>query len=143
MQNNNGEMPKNEKPESMISAPGGTNGSESGVNIPTADKKLKTKKEKKPGNAKREKGNDTMQPFAAGDLIVAVNTDMSAPILPNGELSQYAFEFPDGPLKNDVTYQVTMACLHPSGHQGVFLKELKVFWGPDEIPWHQSRFMKA
>ena len=143
MQNNKGETPKNEKPEPVIPASGGTNGSESGVNIPMADKKSKTKNEKKAGNAKRKKGNDTMEPFAAGDLVVAVNTDMSAPILPDGELSQYAFEFPDGPLKNDVTYQVTMACLHSSGHQGVFLKELRVIQGPDEIPWHHSRFMKA
>jgi hypothetical protein len=145
MKNNNkiGETPKNDEPEPGIPASGKTNGSESGVNIPTADKKSKTKKEKKPGNAKRKKGNDTMQPFAAGDVVVAVNTDMSAPILPDVKMSQYAFEHPDGPLKNDVTYQVTMVCLHSSGHQGVFLRGLRVIRGPGEIPWHHSRFMKV
>jgi hypothetical protein len=116
------------------------NGSDSGVKSPTAGKKPKTRKGNKPGDAKRKKGKETLEPFAAGDLVVAINTDMSAPVFANGEL---AFEFPDGPLKSDVVYQVTMACLYPSGHQGVFLNELKVINGSHEIPWHHSRFRKA
>lgn len=124
------------------------NGSELDVKIPAAGKKNKPNKpnkSKKPGNTNRQKSNDTMVPFAAGDLVFAINIDMSGPILPGDDISQCSFGFPDGPLRSDVIYRVKMTFLHPSRpeQQGVMLDDMRVDNGFHEIPWHYSRFRMA
>lgn len=83
-----------------------------------------------------------MQPFAPGDRVVAINTDMSGPIHPNGDRSAHPFIFPGGPLRKGVVYHVeAISDLH--GHQGLLLTGMRVIWGECNIPWHSSRFRKV
>jgi hypothetical protein len=84
-----------------------------------------------------------METFASGDRVVAINTDMSGPIHPDGDCSQYPFLFPDGPLSKNVVYHVKRICFIADGHQGVFLTGMRVIWGDHHIPWAASRFRKV
>lgn len=84
-----------------------------------------------------------METFAPGDRVVAINTDMSAPIHPDGDCSQHPFLFPDGPLDRNVVYHVISARFLTDGHQGVFLTGMRVIWGNKIIPWDASRFRKV
>jgi hypothetical protein len=73
-----------------------------------------------------------METFAPGDRVVAINTDMSAPI------------HPDGPLDRNVVYHVIRSARFlADGHQGVFLTGMRVIWGNSIIPWDSSRFRKV
>jgi len=84
-----------------------------------------------------------METFAPGDRVVAINTDMSAPIHPDGDCSRHPFLFPDGPLDRNVVYHVEAVRLLADGHQGVFLTGMRVTWGNQDIPWDSSRFRKV
>jgi hypothetical protein len=85
-----------------------------------------------------------METFAPGDRVVAINTDMSGPIHPDGDRSRHPFLFPDGPLRKDVVYHVeAVRCLNSGGHQGLFITGLRVTWGNQDIPWDASRFRKV
>ncbi|RPJ32907.1 MAG: hypothetical protein EHM17_12135 [Verrucomicrobiaceae bacterium] len=84
-----------------------------------------------------------METFAPGDRVVAINTDMSAPIHPDGDCSQHPFLFPDGPLHRDVVYHVEAIRPLADGHQGVFLTGMRVTWGNQDTPWDSSRFRKV
>lgn len=81
-----------------------------------------------------------MHPFAPGDRVVAINTDMSAPIRPDGDRSAHPFVFPDGSLRGGVVYHVETVRNHSDGSQGVFLTGIRVLWGKHNIPWDSSRF---
>ncbi|QTN33612.1 hypothetical protein HZ994_15280 [Akkermansiaceae bacterium] len=85
-----------------------------------------------------------MDTFAPGDRVVAINTDLSAPICgpPNPETHQ--FRFPDGPLRRDVIYHVKSVHSSRDGNQGLHITGLRVQWGSNgEIPWNSSRFRKV
>ena len=85
-----------------------------------------------------------METFASGDRVVAINTDLSAPICapPNPEL--HPFSFPDGPLRRDVIYHVKSVQSSRGGSQGLHITGLRVLWGASaEIPWNSSRFRKV
>jgi hypothetical protein len=85
-----------------------------------------------------------METFAPGDRVVAINTDLSAPICgaPNHEL--HPFRFPDGPLRRDVIYHVKSVSTSRDGNQGLQITGLRVLWGTnDVIPWNSSRFRKV
>jgi hypothetical protein len=84
-----------------------------------------------------------MQPFAPGDRVVAINTNISVPLFLDGEFSQQPFWFPDGPLRQDVIYHVAETVMGTSGLQGIFLTGIRVMWGPKEIPWDFTRFRKV
>jgi hypothetical protein len=84
-----------------------------------------------------------METFAPGDRVVAINTDMSAPIYPNGDRSQHPFQFPDGPLRRGVIFHVASVKALSTGRQGVFLTGIRVMWGSEEIPWASTRFRKV
>jgi hypothetical protein len=61
-----------------------------------------------------------METFAAGDRVVAINTDMSGPIYdPKGHPTG-AFAFPDGPLRKGAIYHVrTVQPLQSSGYRPI------------------------
>lgn len=84
-----------------------------------------------------------MQPFAPGDRVVAINTNMSVPLYPDGDFSQHPFRFPDGPLRQDVIYHIAETVMGVSGRQGILLTGIRVMWGPKEIPWDFTRFRKV
>jgi hypothetical protein len=84
-----------------------------------------------------------METFAPGDRVVAINTDMSAPICGPTNPELHPFIFPDGPLRKDVIYHVASASASKDGNQGLQLTGMRVFWGPQEIPWNSSRFRKV
>lgn len=84
-----------------------------------------------------------METFAPGDRVVAINTDLSAPILPPVKGHLHSFSFPDGPLRRGVVYHVAAVRPHSGNAQGVFITGSRVMWGPHEIPWHFSRFRKV
>lgn len=52
-----------------------------------------------------------MQPFAPGDRVVAINTDLSKPIMAPPDRTSLPFSFPDGPLRRDRVYHVE--AVHP------------------------------
>jgi hypothetical protein len=83
-----------------------------------------------------------MDTFAPGDRVVAINTDLSAPICRVGSLPD-AYCFPDGPLKAKAVYHVEKVTPSPDGHQGLFITGLRVFAGKYHIPWNSSRFRKV
>jgi hypothetical protein len=84
----------------------------------------------------------TMETFAPGDRVVAINTDTSAPIYSEGDLSRHPFVFPDGPLLPNVVYYVEAVSVL-SGRQGVFLTGMRNTWGSINGPWASSRFRKV
>lgn len=84
-----------------------------------------------------------MQPFAPCDRVVAINTDMSAPIRPSGDFRAHPFLFPDGPLQRGVIYHVESVLNRPDGSQGVYLTGMRVTWGDLHISWDSSRFRKV
>jgi hypothetical protein len=84
-----------------------------------------------------------MAPFAPGDRVVAINTNMTVPLYPDGDFSQHPFRFPDGPLCQDVIYHIAETVMRPIGRQGIFLTGIRVMWGSQEIPWDFSRFRKV
>ncbi len=84
-----------------------------------------------------------METFSPGDRVVAINTDISAPLHPNGDRSRYPFQFPDGPLRRDVIYHVASVTGRPGENQGIFLTGMNIRWGPNAIAWDSSRFRKV
>lgn len=84
-----------------------------------------------------------METFAPGDRVVAINTDLSAPIYPDENCGRCPFGFPDGPLRSEVIYYVESVRSPADGHQGVFLTGMRVTWGDVYIPWDSSRFRKV
>jgi hypothetical protein len=84
-----------------------------------------------------------MQPFAPGDRVVAINTDLSAPICGPANAERHPFLFPDGPLRKDVIYHVVSVSASGDGNQSLKLTGIRVFWGGQELPWNSSRFRKV
>jgi hypothetical protein len=84
-----------------------------------------------------------MQPFAPGDRVVAINTDLSAPICGPANAERHPFLFPDGPLRKDVIYHVVSVSSSGDGNQSLKLTGIRVFWGSHEMPWNSSRFRKV
>jgi hypothetical protein len=84
-----------------------------------------------------------METFAPGDRVVAINTNMSAPVHPPSDPDRHHFYFPDGPLRRDVIYHVEATRVTTDGHQGVFLTGMRATWGDLDIPWDSSRFRKV
>ncbi len=84
-----------------------------------------------------------MQPYAPGDRVVAINTDMSGPICGPKNVELHPFIFPDGPLRNDVIYHVVSASASGDGNQRLLLTGIRVFWGTQEMGWNSSRFRKV
>jgi hypothetical protein len=84
-----------------------------------------------------------MQPFAPCDRVVAINTDLSAPIYGPANPESYPFLFPDGPLRNDVIYHVASVSASGDGNQCLHLTGIRVFWGSQEMPWNSTRFRKV
>lgn len=80
-----------------------------------------------------------MKIFAPGDRVVAINTDMSRPILAPADVAQLSFHFPDGPLHTNQVYHVAAVEPRRDGAQGVFLTGLRVLCGDREVPWISSR----
>ena len=85
----------------------------------------------------------TMETFAPGDRVVAINTDMSAPIYPPPDSERHPFQFPDGPLRRNVVYHVEAVFRLSCGRQGALLTGIRVTWGNQVVPWHSSRFRKV
>jgi hypothetical protein len=71
-----------------------------------------------------------METFAPGDRVVAINTDMSAPICGPANPELHPFLFPNGPLRKDVIYHVASVSVSKDGNQGLHLTGTRVFWGP-------------
>lgn len=84
-----------------------------------------------------------MEIFKPGDRVVAINTDLSAPICPPSNPERHPFQFLDGPLRKDVVYHVESVRTKAQAHPGLFLTGCRVMWGNIEIPWHPSRFRKV
>jgi hypothetical protein len=83
-----------------------------------------------------------METFAPGDRVVAINTDLSAPICGAKSMPD-AYCFPDGPLKENTIYHVENVRSSRDGNQGLFITGLRVFVGKHHIPWNSSRFRKV
>jgi hypothetical protein len=83
-----------------------------------------------------------METFAPGDRVVAINTDLSAPIC-STETMPDAYSFPDGSLKENTVYHVENVRSSRDGNQGLFITGLRVFVGKHHIPWNSSRFRKV
>lgn len=72
----------------------------------------------------------SMETFAPGDRVVAINTDMSRPLCGPANPMLHPFLFPNGPLRRGVIYHVASVTGPLSdGYQGVFLTGIRVFWG--------------
>lgn len=84
-----------------------------------------------------------MAPFSPGDRVVAINTNMSAPICGPANAKLYPFLFPDGPLRNDTVYHVLSVSPSGDGNQCLKLTGIRVFWGSHEMGWNSSRFRKV
>ena len=84
-----------------------------------------------------------METFAPGDRVVAINTDMSGPILAAPRAMPGSFHFPDGHLRGDQVYHVASVQPLTDGSQGVFLTGVRVYLGSRKISWHHSRFRKV
>ena len=84
----------------------------------------------------------TMETFAPGDRVVAINTDLSAPICRMESLPD-AYSFPDGPLNEKTVYHVEKVRSAADGHQGLFITGIRVFVGKYHVPWDSSRFRKV
>lgn len=87
--------------------------------------------------------DSTMETFAPGDRVVAINTDHSGPILAPRAVTQLLYNFPDGPLRSDQVYHIAGVESLRDQSQGVFLTGLRVLHGTHEISWHHSRFRKV
>ncbi len=84
-----------------------------------------------------------METLSPGDRVVAINTDMSGPILASPRTLPESFHFPDGHLSGNQVYHVDSVQSLTDGAQGVFLTGVRVYLGSREIPWHHSRFRKV
>ncbi len=84
-----------------------------------------------------------MENFSPGGRVVAINTDMSAPIYDPTGSPLSAFSFPDGPLRRDVVYHVGSVCPQGAGNVGLLITGLRVFRHNQQIPWNASRFRKV
>ena len=84
-----------------------------------------------------------METFAPGDRVVAINTDMSAPISDPTGSPLSAFSFPDGPLRRDVIYHVGSVHPQAAGRLGLLITGLRVFLHNQQIPWNSTRFRKV
>jgi hypothetical protein len=84
-----------------------------------------------------------MPPFAPGDRVVAINTDLSGPIAGPADPTLHQFHFPDGPLRRGGVYHVAATGPSKDGNQGLFLTGMRVFWGPRALAWNSSRFRKV
>lgn len=83
-----------------------------------------------------------MERFAAGDKVIAINTDMSRAMHPAENSTAAEYWFPDGVLSSDVVYHVA-AVREMSHGQGVFITGLRVYWLNSLIPWSSCRFRKV
>ena len=84
-----------------------------------------------------------MDPFTAGDRVVAINTNLTAPIAPPSDPDLHPFCFPDGALREGQVYHVKSIYDANSQGQGIYLTGLRVLWGAIEVPWAASRFRKV
>ena len=84
-----------------------------------------------------------METFAPGDRVVAINTDLSAPMHDPAGSPPGAFSFPDGPLRKDVVYHVDAVDKPGGSNQGVFITGLRVLLRQRLIPWDARRFRKV
>ena len=84
-----------------------------------------------------------MQPFVPGDRVVAINTNMSAPIYGPANPELHPFLFPDGPLRKDLIYHVVSVSASGDDNQRLMLTGIRVFWGTQEMGWNSSRFRKV
>lgn len=83
-----------------------------------------------------------METFRPGDRVVAIHTDLSAPIYaPRPQ--NLVFEFPDGPLQRRVIYHVEQVLPLNDGAVGLYIAGLRVICDSQEITWHGSRFRKV
>jgi hypothetical protein len=83
----------------------------------------------------------TMEIFAPGDRVVAINTDVSAPIY--STILKPACILPDGPLRENTIYHVEGIKYTSDGNQGVFITGLRVLLGKDQFTWSSCRFRKV
>ena len=84
-----------------------------------------------------------METFAPGDRVVAINTDISRPIVDPTDSPASAFSFPDGALRADVVYHVAAVRTLPASGQGLFITGLRVLLRDRPISWNASRFRKV
>ena len=82
-----------------------------------------------------------METFAPGDRVVAINTDISAPIY--STIMKPAYVLPDGPLRENTIYHVEGVKYTSDGHQGVFITGLRVLVGNKQFTWSSCRFRKV
>jgi hypothetical protein len=83
----------------------------------------------------------TMETFAPGDRVVAINIDVSVALRPLGILKE--IRLPDGTLRKNTVYHVERVKLTSDGLQGLFITGLPAFYGASVIAWHGSRFRKV
>ena len=81
-----------------------------------------------------------MTPFAPGDRVVTINTDVTAPIY--STILKPACVLPDGPPRENTVYHVEGIKYTSDGNQGVFITGLRVFVDKYHIPWSSCRFCK-
>lgn len=81
-------------------------------------------------------------PIAAGDRVVAVNTQ-EGPLRLLVPIDCDKFRFPDGPLRQGVVYHVSSVKRLKDGSHGVYITGLRCFWGTRDFPWAASRFRKV
>jgi hypothetical protein len=83
----------------------------------------------------------TMEIFAPGDRVVAINIDVSAPIYTT--ILKPACILPDGPPRENAIYHVEGIKYTSDGNQGVFITGLRVLLGKDQFTWSSCRFRKV
>jgi hypothetical protein len=83
----------------------------------------------------------TMEPFAPGDRVVAINTDVSAPVY--STIVKPVCILPDSPLRENTVYHVEGIKHTSDGNQGVFITGLRVFLGKEQFTWSSCRFRKV
>ncbi len=82
-----------------------------------------------------------METFAPDDRVVAINTDISAPIY--STIMKPAYVLPDGPLRENTIYHVEGIKYTSDGHQGVFITGLRVLVGKEQFTWSSCGFRKV
>lgn len=82
-----------------------------------------------------------MNPFAPGDRVVAINTDVSAPIY--STILKPACVLTDGPPRENTVYHVEGIKYTSDGNQGVFITGLRVLVGREQFTWRSCRFRKV
>lgn len=82
-----------------------------------------------------------METFAPGDRVVAINTDVTAPIF--STILKPACVLPDGPPRENTVYHVEGIKYTSDGNQGVFITGLRVLVGREQFTWSSCRFRKV